>query len=392
MAFFFLILGIGLQVLHWRALRRILPPKWSPWLAAALVLIHVPLLTYVVLRLTGASSMEMGYALRPLARGGLYFVALSTFNLLLLSLEALLWRIRKHRGRDLDHDRRAFLQKGAIVSLGVLGLLTAKGYREGHGEPEVRRKELFFPDLPPAFDGLRIAHLSDLHSGPLVRRDQLRLWRAMAEREHPDLLLITGDLVDALPEEVEPIIQAFRDFPASMGRFAILGNHDYFTDPRPLWAGMEGIGFTFLENRHQVLSRGADQLVIFGLQDPMARNGRFRGLRFGPGPMPQDTALLMPRDGWRLALVHRPSNWNLALEAGARLTLSGHTHGGQINLVPGVSSAYIQGRFTRGIYHEGPHQMNVSAGLGMVGLPVRLASPPEFSLLTLRRGGTQQSQ
>lgn len=392
MFFAFFILGVALQVLHWRALRRILPPKWGPWLAWALVLIHLPLLIYLALRMTGASAAEMGFALRPLARGGIYFLTLSLFNLVLLSLETLLWRIRKHRGKDVDHDRRAFLQKGAVISLAILGLGSTKGYREGHGTPEVRRNELFFPDLPQAFDGLRIAHLSDLHSGPLVHRGQLKLWRAMAEREHPDLLLITGDLVDALPGEVEPVIQAFRDFPAPLGRFAILGNHDYFTDPRPLWAKMEGIGFTFLENRHEVLSRGSDRLILFGLQDPMARNGRFRGLRFGPGPMPQDTALLMPREGWRLALVHRPSNWNLALEAGARLTLSGHTHGGQINVIPGFSTARLQGRFTRGIYHSGPDQMNVSAGLGMVGLPARLFAPPEFSILTLRRGSKKQSQ
>ncbi|MBP1628684.1 MAG: putative phosphohydrolase [Holophagaceae bacterium] len=386
MAFFFLVLGIGLQVLHWHALRRILPPKWSPWLAGGMVLAHLPLLVYVALRVTGASALDLGFALRPLARGGLYFLALSVLNLAFLTLEWILWRVRKHRGRDVDHDRRAFLRKGAVVSLGALGLLTAKGYREGHGTPEVRRRELHFGDLPPAFDKLRIAHLSDLHAGPLVDRGQLRLWRAMVERERPDLLLITGDLVDALPGEIEPLIQAFRDFPAPLGRFAILGNHDYFTDPRPLWAAMEGIGFTFLENRHEVLTRGQDKLVIFGLQDPMARNGRFRGLRFGPGPMPQDTAHLMPRDGWRLALVHRPSNWNLALEAGARLTLSGHTHGGQINLLPSLSSARIQGPYTRGIYQVGQDQLHVSAGLGMVGLPVRLGSPPEFSILTLRRG------
>jgi len=386
MAYFFLILGIGLQVFHWRILRRILPARWSPWLAGAMVLVHLPLLLYIGLRMSGASALDLGFALRPLARLGLYFLALSILNLFFISLERILWRIRRHRGKDVEHDRRAFLQKGALVSLGILGLLSTKGYREGHGSPEVRRHELHFPDLPPAFDGLRIVHLSDLHSGPLIGPGQLRLWRAMAEHERPDLILITGDLVDALPEEIKPLVEAFRDFPAPMGRFAILGNHDYFTDPRPIWSRMEDIGFTFLENRHAVLERGQDRLVLFGLQDPMARNGRFRELHFGPGPMPQDTALLMPREGWRLGLVHRPSNWNLALEAGARLTLAGHTHGGQINLLPGVSSAYIQGRFTRGIYTEGPHLLNVSAGLGMVGLPVRLASPPEFSVLTLRRG------
>jgi len=386
MVYLFLLLGFGLQFVHWRVLRRILPRKWSPWLAWMLVALHAPLLLYVTLRLIGVSTLLFGPTLRPMARAGLYLVALSTFNLLLLALDHLLWHLRRRPARTVDPDRRAFLQKGAVVSLGVVTLVTAKGYQGGQASPQVRRLDLAFPDFPKAFDGLRIAHLSDLHSGPLVNLSQLRLWRALAEREKPDLLLITGDFIDALPEEMGPFLQAFKDFPAPMGKFAILGNHDYFTDPRPLWIGLEGLGFTLLENRHAVLERGDEHLVIFGLQDPMARNGRFRGLRFGPGPMPQDTALKMPRSGWRLGLVHRPSNWNLAQEAGARLTLSGHTHGGQINLTPSLSIAYMLGPYIRGLYHAGPHQMVVSAGLGMVGLPLRIASPPEFSLLTLRHG------
>nr|WP_320132694.1 metallophosphoesterase [uncultured Holophaga sp.] len=381
-----LLLGIGLQILHWRALKRILPSHWGRPLAWLILLAHTPLLIYLLLRVTGASAVGSALWLRTLARAGFYILALSGLNLIILSLESLVWRVRKHRGKEVDRDRRAFLQKGAAVSLGVLAVASVRGYQEGQDTPLIRRNELRFPDLPTAFDGLRIAHLSDLHSGPFINLGHLRLWRGMAEREKPDMLIITGDFVDAMPAEALPFAEAFRNFQAPLGRFAILGNHDYFTDPRPIWKELQDLGFTLLENTHTQVERGGERLILFGLQDPMARDGRFRGLRFGPGPMPQDVALGMPKEGWRLGLVHRPSNWDLALEAGARLTLSGHTHGGQINLLPGLSSARLLGRYIRGLYTEGPHWMNVSAGLGMVALPVRLGAPPEFSILTLRRG------
>jgi predicted MPP superfamily phosphohydrolase len=245
--------------------------------------------------------------------------------------------------------------------------------------------DLRFPDLPEGFEGFRILQLSDLHVGPHVGVNLLKRWRVLAERERPDILVITGDFVDSRPEELEAFVETFQNFSAPMGRFAILGNHDYFTDPVPIWRGLEKMGFHCLENRHMVIERNGSQLAILGLQDPMASSGRFRGIRFGPGPMPQDVATQIPGDLWRLGLCHRPSNWNLALEAGSRLTLSGHTHGGQINLIPGVSSAKLLGPYTWGLYRHSGDVLFVNRGLGVVGLPIRIGAPPEIAVITLRR-------
>ena len=213
----------------------------------------------------------------------------------------------------------------------------------------------------------------------------IKRWRMMAEREKPDLIVITGDLVDSMPAEIEPFVDAFRDFPAPLGRFAILGNHDYFTDPKPIREGLERTGFTCLENRHVVVRRGGAEMTILGLQDPMARNGRFLNLHFGPGPMPQEVLTRLPKIPWRLCLCHRPSNWDLARETGASLTLSGHTHGGQINLIPGISSALMLGRYTSGLYRYQGQTLYVSRGLGVVGLPMRIAAAPEIAVITLLR-------
>jgi predicted MPP superfamily phosphohydrolase len=266
-----------------------------------------------------------------------------------------------------------------VAALGVLA-----GTREAKSDPDIVRLEVAFPGLPPGLDGLRLVQLSDLHSGPLVPPEQLARWRRLAEAERPELLLVTGDIVDSLPDEAQPMVEAFKDFRAPLGRFVILGNHDYFTDPRPIWTLLGQGGFTILENRHEVVERRGSRLALVGLQDPMARHGHFRDIRFGPGPDPETAIHGVPLDAWRLCLVHRPSDWPLARRTGAPLTLAGHTHGGQVNLIPGVSSALLLGPYTQGLYREEGSCLYVSRGLGVVGLPVRVAAPPEITVITLR--------
>ncbi len=384
------LLILGLQALHRRLLCRILPTRWSPWIPGVLIALHLPLAVYMAFRLMGLSTHPLALELRPLSRAALYFQVLTVVNLLVWGMASAFWAFRiwvKEAPRTLPDDpsRRHFLQGGAAASLGVLVVTSGAGVRAAYGDPEVTRLEIPLQDLPPGFDGLRIAHLTDMHAGPLVHASLLRRWRVMAERERPELLLFTGDFVDSLPREIEPLLEAFRDFPAPLGRFAILGNHDYFTDPRPIWAALERSGIVCLENRHVILPRGGERIALFGLQDPMARDGRLQGIRFGPGPMPQDVALALPPELWRMAMVHRPSNWNLAREAGAQFTLAGHTHGGQINPIPGVNSATLLGPFTHGLYRQEGRALYVSRGLGVVGIPLRIAAPPELAILTLRR-------
>ena len=134
-----------------------------------------------------------------------------------------------------------------------------------------------------------------------------------------------------------------------------------------------------------MVERNGALLALVGLQDRMAQHGHFRDIRFGPGPSPELASQGIPENAWRLCLSHRPSDWFLARRTGARLTLSGHTHGGQINLIPGLSSALLLGPYTQGLYRKGDDHLYVSRGLGVVGLPVRIAAPPEITVITLRQ-------
>jgi len=381
---------LSMQWLHWKLLVQVFPDRCRRWIPGVLLLLHGPLLTYMLFRITGNAAEGWVLTLRPLARGALYFQMFTLVNLFFWGLALAAWKARKHLGHSSDRgsrdpSRRAFLRKTAAGGVGILVATGTAGAEQAYGDPEITRTNLWFADLPPGLDGLRIVQLTDLHCGPLVGPGLVQRWRLLTEREDPDLLVITGDLVDSLPEEIDAFVAAFRGVPAALGRFAILGNHDYFTDPGPIWAGLERAGFTCLENRHAVVERRGARMTVLGLQDPMARNGRFLNLRFGPGPMPQDVLLQLPKEPWRLCLCHRPSNWNLARETGARLTLAGHTHGGQINLIPGFSSANILGPYTSGLYRYQGHSLYVSRGLGVVGLPIRIGAPPELTVITLHR-------
>ena len=396
----FITLITGLQVLHRRLLHRLFPPRLDHLVLPFLVLVHLPLTLYMLVRLTGGAGSALW--LRPFARLGAYFQLLTVMNLLVWALASLVWRWthlwRRRVAPDTPHrraedadpledpQRRRFLRQTSATGVGLAVWVGARGRIEAASDPDIVRLELSFPDLPPGLDGLRLVQISDLHAGPLVEAAQVQRWRRLAEGERPEVLLITGDLVDSLPGESQAVVDAFRDFRAPLGRFAILGNHDYFTDPRPIWKAVGDIGVEFLENRNAVVERKGARLGLVGLQDPMARHGRFRSIYFGPGPAPELALQGLAPDAWRLCLSHRPSDWHLAKRTGARLTLSGHTHGGQVNLIPGVSSALLLGPYTQGLYQEDGLSMYVNRGLGVVGLPMRVGAPPEISVVTLRRG------
>ncbi len=309
----FITLIAGLQVLHRRLLHQVFDRRFDRWVVLALVLIHTPLAAYMAFRLTGAGNSVVW--LRPLARAGAYFQLRHRHE------PAGLGRIQPGLALDPpvalppaeppeDPQRRKFLRQTSLVGVTLAGFTVVRGTLEARSDPDIIRQELSFPDLPPGLDGLRMVQISDLHAGPLVRAEQVQRWRRLAEGERPELLLITGDIVDSLPHEAGPVAEAFRGFRAPLGCYAILGNHDYFTDPRPIWRSLEGIGVGFLENRHALVERRGGTLAVMGLQDPMARHGRFRDIAYGPGPRPDLAAAGHPRR--RLAPVPQPPPQRLA--------------------------------------------------------------------------------
>jgi predicted MPP superfamily phosphohydrolase len=229
--------------------------------------------------------------------------------------------------------------------------------------------------LPEAFDGLRILVLTDLHAGPFVSPGALALAIERVLALGPDLVLVGGDLLTSRLREFDSHRAAFALLRAPLGAFAVLGNHDHYAGPaEQVIERLESIGLRVLHNRSVAIERDGARLWIAGVDDVLVGRPDLEAALAGCTPP-------------LLLLSHNPDVFFEAARRGVALTLAGHTHGGQIR-VPGLPVLVRQSRFRldEGRYHAGPAQLVVSRGMGAVGLPWRVACPPEAVLLRLRAG------
>jgi predicted MPP superfamily phosphohydrolase len=270
--------------------------------------------------------------------------------------------------------RRRFLRGAAIA--GVAG--AAGGVPAFAAAQEEARAELVTFDVPgldPAHDGVRIAQLSDIHVGPRTSPDVIRRAVAVANAFAPDLVVLTGDFVSRLRSEVDGVRELLGGIAAPT--FAVLGNHDVWVDPRGVAAALRANGYEVLENAWtRIRLRGAPLFVV-GVGDHLTRrenvSAATRALPRGPAPL---VLAHGPKTADRLRALDRPL-----------LCLSGHTHGGQINLpiVTRMLLAGLREPYVRGLYTLDDVRLYVNRGVGMSGIGVRFNSPAEVTLATLRR-------
>jgi hypothetical protein len=275
----------------------------------------------------------------------------------------------------------------AVLALAALVLIA--GYI-GSKWLVVRHVDAFVPDLPASFDGLRIAQLSDLHVGPHTSRRFLdRVVRA-TEALRADLVAVTGDLVDDRAEDVAVYARMLGSLDAPLGVFMIPGNHDVYAG----WDDVEralraaDIG-TVLVNETHVIHRGADAIALVGTGDPAG--GRRGASRAAPDI---DQALAgVPESLTVVAFAHNPSLWPSLASRGVALTLSGHTHWGQLALPRfGWSLATPFLEHAMGAHTQDDAVLYISPGTGYWGIPFRIGARPEVTLVTLRRGATASAR
>jgi hypothetical protein len=280
-------------------------------------------------------------------------------------------------------SRRQFLAR-ATYAYAAAGLgLSAYGIWSADRLPVVTRRTLSFPDLPPGLDGLRIAHLSDVHAGIHMERDKMAAIVAQTNALRPDLIVQTGDMIDIAPSYIPDYVRAFRDLTAPLGVVTVLGNHDRYTGEDAVIRGARDAGQAFVQNGAHVIERGGAALALVGVDDP--RNWRADD----PQDADLDVALRRtppPPEAFRILLAHRPGAFDGAAPRGIPLTLAGHIHGGQIYLpVIGWSAGRLITKYVMGHFRQGASQLYVSRGIGVVGVPIRVFVPPEIALLELRR-------
>ncbi|MFI5167055.1 MAG: metallophosphoesterase [Thermoanaerobaculales bacterium] len=272
--------------------------------------------------------------------------------------------------------RRNLLKKGTMALVGG-GMIARSGWVEATELPLVRRVTIFHPDLPDAFNGLRLAQVSDLHAGTFMPPDRLARVREIIEALRPDLVVFTGDQLDRRDVDAEYFVHGLAGVEAPFGVFGILGNHDHLAGPRLGIAALEAIGAVPLVNAAATLRRGADKVLLAGVDD----------LDAIAGWAPDFSVLHSQPADFRLLLCHQPNGWRAARAAGAHVTLAGHTHGGQIALpTRGVNLARLHTPYVAGPYLRGDQILYVSRGVGVGAVPFRFGVPPEVDLITLRRG------
>ena len=274
--------------------------------------------------------------------------------------------------------RRSVVRKGMLALAGG-AFVGRTGWLEATELPLVRTTSLFHPRLPRAFDGLRVAQISDVHAGTFMPPERLARARTLVEALRPDLVVFTGDQLDRRNIDAEVFVHGFAGIEAPLGAFGVLGNHDHLSGAGLAVEALEAVGVTPLVNASVTLRRGAARLQLAGVDD----------LDAPPSAGPDFSILTRTSASFRLLLCHQPNGWAAARSAGADVTLSGHTHGGQIAIPSrGLNLARLSTPFIAGPYRRGDALLYVSRGIGVGAVPLRFGAPPEIDLLTLRRGPT----
>ena len=307
---------------------------------------------------------------------GWAFASLILLALLLLIRDLVgivVWALRGRTGRVLLGGSRLGIALG-LISTG----LSAVGVWQAIRVPDVKTMEIVLPRLPAELDGLRIVQLTDLHASRLLQAPWLQAVVDKTNALKPDLILITGDLVDGSPRARVDDVQPLKDLRARYGVFAIPGNHEYYVDYVHWLPAFEHLGLHMLLNEHVLITHNGRDLVLAGVTDKAAQPFKL--------PEPDIIKALKgaPAGDPVILLSHRPGGALLNAGQGVDLQLSGHTHGGQI-LGPHLIAKWANEGFVSGLYAVAGMQLYVSNGTGLWnGFPVRLGRPSEITEIVLR--------
>jgi len=277
-----------------------------------------------------------------------------------------------------NSERRKFMS--STVSLGVLGLtgsVTGIGIQEAVGGARIKEVIVPIGNVPEALQKLKIVQFTDLHIGPMIKRDYAETITKQMNDLNPDIIVMTGDLVDGSVERLKHDVAPFADLKATYGKFFITGNHEYYSGALDWIAEMKRLGFTVLLNEHELITHEGAKLLLAGVTD-------YRAHQYVPehASSPSKAMQGAPDADVKVLLAHQPKSIDEASKAGFDLQISGHTHGGQYypwNFIAKMANPYIKGLHL----HEHKTWIYVSPGTGYWGPPIRLGNEPEITVFKL---------
>jgi uncharacterized protein len=241
----------------------------------------------------------------------------------------------------------------------------------------VVEQDVFIRDLPVAFENFRITQITDVHHSRIVGIDEVDRVVSLAQATKPDLFALTGDYTTTYRRFIEPCAATLGNLKAPEGVWAVLGNHDHYTDRELTTRALERNHIAVLNNANTKLRRGGETLQLAGIDDWSWAKADWNRAFYG-----------IDQNRPAVLLSHQPAVLELAETQNVSLILSGHTHGGQVTF-PFIGAparlATSDLKYAHGLFRRSETQLYVSSGTGVIGLPIRLGVRPEIAVLRLRR-------
>lgn len=299
-----------------------------------------------------------------------------------------------------DRERRHFIKKAGMLIAALPFASFLHGITIGKYNFKVHKQSLTFEDLPEAFDGFKVAQISDVHAGSFDNPNAVKRGLQLLQEQGADIIVFTGDLVNVLAEEIEPYLEDFKALQAPFGKFSILGNHDYpmygrhFEDEAHKERNLASIkehhqtmNFRLLLNEHQKIEKNGAYICLAGVEN-WGRSHHFPK----KGDLDQAFQGMNPQD-FTLLLSHDPTHWEDKVKSHPKkvhLTMSGHTHGFQLGVdLPFFKWSPIKYVYKHwaGLYQETEQYLYVNRGFGFLGFAGRVGVFPEITLFELNKKG-----
>ena len=400
---FFILTVIGIELYAYQALKTAAKKGWFRWFYWGITSLgYLIFLTQLAMFIAGAKYR----GLIGLSFASFITVSIAKWLIIVLLFSEDVARLLVFLGRKVGllsrteqymPSRKKFISQIALSLTALPFASVIYGVFKGRYDFRVIHHTLTFDDLPEAFNGYQITHISDLHMGTFDDMDKVNYAIDLIQSQQSDVILFTGDLVNNESNEVLPWQTALSRLSAPDGVFSVLGNHDYSEYKR--WERAEDkeadfenllrlqkeMGFQVLRNESVHIERGTEKIALVGVE-----NWGDRFVKKGDLDLAQKE---IKADAFKILMSHDPSHWEQIVKNHAtkyHLTLSGHTHGMQFGIeIPGwIKWSPIQARYKywAGIYSDNGRFINVNRGLGCLGFPGRIGIWPEITVISLKKG------